>query len=276
MNAVYIQTPWQNGISPPEPPMINLQKELDTGRSVAQQAGEIALRYYRTGIAFEAKPDDSPVTRADKECEQFIARELERAFPDDGLLGEEGAQKPSRSGRRWIIDPIDGTRDFVRGNPAWSNLIGLEADGEVVAGFVSMPALGELFVASRGGGAFVNGRPMHVSSIATVAHAVACFDSLTSAAAQPFASRLLSWLQPFWAVRSMGGCMDALMVARGQAEIWIETSGKPWDFAPLKIVAEESGARFFNFDGKSSIYGGNCVVCAPALEEAVWRLLAKS
>ena len=107
--------------------MDDFQKELETGRSIARQAGEIALRYYRTGIAFEAKSDDSPVTRADRECEQFIARELERAFPDDGLLGEEGAQKPSRSGRRWIIDPIDGTRDFVRGNPVWANLIGLEA-----------------------------------------------------------------------------------------------------------------------------------------------------
>jgi len=94
--------------------MDNFQKELETGLAIARQAGEIALGYYRTGIAFEAKSDDSPVTRADRECEQFIARELERSFPDDGLLGEEGAQKPSRSGRRWIIDPIDGTRDRSR------------------------------------------------------------------------------------------------------------------------------------------------------------------
>src|SRR5580698_3352092 len=147
----------------PHPAMIDLQEEFETGLAIARQAGEIAMRYYRTGIAFEAKPDDSPVTRADRECEQFIARELERAFPDDGLLGEEGAQKPSRNGRRWIIDPIDGTRDFVRGNPAWANLIGLEAGGEVVAGFACMPALGELFSASRGGGAFVNGQRMQVS-----------------------------------------------------------------------------------------------------------------
>ena len=255
--------------------MIDLQKELETGRSIARQAGEIALRYYRTGIAFEAKSDDSPVTRADRECEQFIARELERAFPDDGLLGEEGAQKPSRSGRRWIVDPIDGTRDFVRGNPAWANLIGLEADGEVVAGFACMPALGELFAASRGGGAFVNGQRMHASSIAGISQAVLCFDSLNSAARQPFGPQLLAWMQPFWAVRSMGGCLDALMVSRGQAEIWIETSGKPWDFAPLKIIAEEAGARFFDFEGKSTIYGGNCVICAPALEETVRQFLSQ-
>jgi len=256
--------------------MTDLRKELETGRAIARQAGEIAMRYYRSGITFEAKPDDSPVTRADRECEQFIAAELERAFPDDGLLGEEGAQKPSRSGRRWIIDPIDGTRDFVRGAPVWSNLIGLEDGGEVVAGFANMPALGELFEASRGGGAFVNAQPIHASAIASVGQAVACFDSLNSAARHPFAQKLLAWLEPFWAARSMGGCLDALMVARGQAEIWIETSGKPWDFAPLKIIAEEAGARFFDFAGRSTIYGGNCVVCAPALEEAVWRLLGNA
>jgi len=256
--------------------MDDFQKELETGASIARGAGEIALRYYRTGIPFEAKSDDSPVTRADRECEEFIVRELERAFPDDGLLGEEGAQKASRSGRRWIVDPIDGTRDFVRGNPAWANLIGLEADGEVVAGFANMPALGELFTAARGGGAFVNGQRIRASAIGSVGQALACFDSLNSAARQRFGGRLLAWLEPFWAVRSMGGCLDALMVARGQAEIWIETAGKPWDFAPLKIIAEEAGARFFDFEGKPTIYGGNCAICTPGLEEAVWRLLASA
>jgi histidinol-phosphatase len=254
----------------------DLTKELETGRSIAQRAGEIALRYYRTGLPYEAKSDDSPVTRADRECEQFIARELEQAFPDDGLLGEEGASKPSRSGRRWIIDPIDGTRDFVRGNPTWSVLIGLEAEGDVLAGFAHMPALGELYTASRGGGAFVNGEAIHASTITSVSQAVLCLDSFTTAARQPFAARLLSWMEPFWAVRSMGGCLDALMVARGQAEIWIETAGKPWDFAPLKIIAEEAGARFFDFQGNAGIYGGNCVICAPAFEEAVWKLIASA
>jgi histidinol-phosphatase len=251
-----------------------MDKEMEVGRAVARQAGEIALHYYRTGIRFDEKADHSPVTAADKECEQFIAAALSEAFPEDGQLGEEGALKESRSGRRWIIDPIDGTRDFVRGNPAWAVLIGLEVDGEVAAGFVSMPALGELFTACRGGGAFVNGERIHASPITSTAQAVVCLDSFTTARAQPFASHLLDWMQDFWAVRSMGGCLDAMMVARGQAEIWIETKGQPWDFAPLKIIAEEAGARFFDFSGKCSIYGGNCVICAPAMEETVRRFIS--
>jgi len=253
--------------------MSDLTRELETGRSLAQRAGAIALRYFRTGIGFDAKSDGSPVTRADRECEQFLAGELERVFPDDGLLGEEGAEKLSRSGRRWIVDPIDGTRDFVRGNPAWANLIALEADGEVVAGFACLPALGDLFSASRGGGAFVNGARIHASAIARTAEAVLCMDALTSAARQPFAGKLLDWMQSFWAVRSMGGCLDAMMVARGQAEVWIETAGKPWDFAPLKIIAEEAGARYFDFAGKPTIYSGSCVICAPGLEKAVRRFI---
>ena len=106
--------------------MIPFERELDVCRAAALRAGEIALRYREQGIGYDNKSDESPVTAADKECEQLFARAFEEAFPDDGLLGEEGASKPSRSGRRWIIDPIDGTRDYVRGIPVWAHLIGLE------------------------------------------------------------------------------------------------------------------------------------------------------
>jgi histidinol phosphatase-like enzyme (inositol monophosphatase family) len=256
--------------------MMNYERELATGCMIARQAGAMALRYYRSGLAFEAKPDDSPVTRADRECEQFIAHSLAKAFPEDGLLGEEGSHKDSRSGRRWIIDPIDGTRDFVRGSPVWSVLIGLEENGEMVAGFAFLPALDELFTASRGGGAFVNDARIQASAISDPALAVLCLDSFNAAARQPFAGNLLRWMESFWAVRSMGGCLDALMVTRGQAEIWIETSGKPWDFAALKIIAEEAGARFFDFAGNSSIYSGTCVICAPGLETEARHFVRQS
>jgi histidinol-phosphatase len=248
--------------------MPTFEKELETGRAIARKAAETALRYFRTGIAFESKSDHSPVTAADRECERLIARELEQAFPDDGLLGEEGAQKNSHSGRRWIIDPIDGTRDFVRGSSTWAVLIGLEADGDVVAGFACLPALGDLFSASRGGGAFVNDERIHASEADNIAEAVLCLNGFNAVMGQPFAGQLLEWMRPFWSVRSMGGCLDAMMVARGQADVWLELSGKPWDFAPLKIIAEEAGACFFDFEGKNTIYGGNCVICAPGMEPA--------
>ena len=241
--------------------------ELDLMDVAARQAGAIALRYWNTGLTAETKSDASPVTLADRECERAIAHALEGAFPEDGLLGEEGAAKDSRSGRRWIIDPIDGTRDFLRGNRAWAVLIGLEEAGEVVAGVSYLPAMDEMFTASRGGGAFLNGQPIRASNISDPSQAVLCVNQFSTIRRYAFSAALLEWMSQFWAVRSMGGCLDAMMVSRGQADLWIETGGKPWDFAPLKIIAEEAGARFFNFDGGSSIYGGNCVVCAPGMEQ---------
>jgi len=249
-------------------------KEIEVGEAVARKAAEIAMRYWNRGIVAETKADLSPVTVADKECEAAIAKALEEAFPEDGLLGEEGSAKISRNGRRWIIDPIDGTRDFVRGNRAWATLIGLEADGEVVAGVSSFPASGEVFTAAKGTGAFCDGEPIRASAISDVSEAVLCLNGFNAVRRYGFSSSLIEWMEPFWAVRSMGGCLDAMMVSRGQADLWIEISGKAWDFAPLKIIAEEAGAKFFNFDGGSSIYGGNCVICAPGMEKVARQFVA--
>jgi histidinol-phosphatase len=251
------------------------EKELDVCRSAAHRAGEIAMRYREHGIGYDSKSDESPVTAADRECEQVIALALEEAFPEDGLLGEEGAVKASRSGRRWIIDPIDGTRDYVRGVPVWATLIGLEKDGEVVAGVAHFAGRGETYFASRGSGAFCNDMPIRISKITSVAEASLCLTGINFFPKYSFSSELLPWTQPFWSVRCYGGCLDAMMVARGEAEIWIEGKVQPWDLAAPKIIIEEAGARFFDFTGKSTISGGNCVACVPALADEVLRFLSR-
>ncbi len=247
------------------PPMA-WEREIEVCREVARRAGELALQHAARGVEREDKSDDSPVTVADRECERLIVSELRAAFPGDGVLGEEGASAPGRSGRRWIVDPIDGTRDFLRGLPTWSNLIGLEVDGEVVLGTCNMVAQGQLYWAVRGEGAFVNGTRVRVSTIDRRDRAIVCLTAFNNIAASPFADAILHHLAGYWAVRSMGGCQDAILVVSGRAEAWIEIEAKPWDLAPFKILAEEAGARFFNFDGGSSIYGGNAVVCVPFLE----------
>jgi fructose-1,6-bisphosphatase/inositol monophosphatase family enzyme len=243
------------------------EREIEVCRSVARRAGELALRHAARGVEREDKSDDSPVTVADRECERLIITELRAAFPDDGFLGEEGASEAGRSGRLWIVDPIDGTRDFLRGLGTWSNLIGLEVDGEVVLGTCNMAAQGEIYWAVRGQGAFVNERPVRVSTIDRRDRAIACLTAFDNIAASPFADRILDHLAGYWAVRSMGGCQDAILVISGRAEAWFEIAAKPWDLAPLKILAEEAGARFFNFDGGRSIEAGNAVICAPFLED---------
>src|SRR5438552_10536766 len=151
-------------------------RELDIGRTIARRAGENALRYWGKGIGFESKADASPVTHADQEGERLIASLLAEHFPEDGLLGEEGARKDSGNGRRWIIDPVDGTRDFIRGNPAWAVLIGFEAAGEIEAGFAFLPAMGDMFYATRGAGAYLNDAAIHASPIDDPAQAVLCLN----------------------------------------------------------------------------------------------------
>jgi histidinol-phosphatase len=247
-------------------------KELEVAADAARKAAEMALRY-QPDIVAETKPDNSPVTQADRECERMISRLLSDAFPEDGVLGEEGARSDSRSGRRWIIDPIDGTRDYVRGNPLWANLIALEAEGGVAVGVVNLPVLGKLYSASRGGGAHCNGSRIHASSKTSVDESVVCVNGFDRMANWPFRGRLLDWIERFWAVRGLGGAADAMMVASGQAEVWIEPVASPWDFAPLKVILEEAGARYLNMDGGSSIYAGNAIGCAPGLEQEVRRFL---
>ena len=249
------------------------EREIDLARSTAREAAALALGY-QAGIEAEEKSDHSPVTRADRECERLIAGALQRAFPEDGILGEEGSAVESRSGRRWIIDPIDGTRDYVRGNPLWGPLIALEDRGEVVAGVVHFPSLGgATYWACRGGGAFRDGQRLRVSAKTSAGESVLCINQFNKLEASRLPG-LLPWMARFWAVRNLGGTPDAMMVASGQAEIWIEPSASPWDFAAPKILIEEAGGVFRNFDGGSSIYAGNAIALTPGLAPEIDAFLA--
>src|SRR5260370_12468731 len=242
--------------------MSDWSKELEVAVSASNQAVELALRY-QPGIVAETKSDKSPVTVAERECEKLIARILSEAFPEDGLLGEEGANVESRSGRRWIVDPIDGTRDCLRGNPLWCNLIGLEVGDDVVAGVVNLPMLGNLYSASRHAGAFRNNSPIHVSSRSSVEESTLCFNAFGKLNGAPFKDQMLDWMARFWSVRGLGGAPDAMMVASGQADIWIEPSAAAWDFAPLKIIIEEAGGLVLDFSRGASLPPRNSTPSTP-------------
>jgi histidinol-phosphatase len=243
------------------------EKELKIGADIAREAGILALKIREGTLGIEIKADESPVTVADKACEKLIVEGLSAAFPDDGLLGEEGASRESASGRRWIIDPIDGTRDFIRGTGAWSVLIGLEEQGTVVAGFAYFPVTGQMYSAARGAGAYRDDTRITASAINQKSEALLCVNGLSFMHGYSFAPRLIDWLAGFWTVRSMGGCLDAMLVASGVADAWIEAKAKPWDLAPLKIIAEEAGCVTFDFAGDDTIYGGNYVIATPGMAQ---------
>jgi histidinol-phosphatase len=252
------------------------EREIECARKAAGLAATLALRHQANGVRAETKPDDSPVTIADRECELLIASTLEASFPRDGLLGEEGARKESQSGRRWIIDPIDGTRDFLRGNPLWSVLIGLEDAGEVVTGVVHFPVFHQTCWASRAGGAFRNDVRLQVSNISDPSKAVLSVNSLNRIRDTPLGRGFMEWANRFWAFRCLGGTPDAIMVAAGEADAWIEPKVAAWDLAAVQVILEEAGAVFFSLSGHRTIHEGSAVACTPGLETELRTFLANS
>jgi histidinol phosphatase-like enzyme (inositol monophosphatase family) len=258
------------------------ERELTAAREAAWLAGAEALRLRGAGLETETKADLSPVTNADKASERMLTERLLGEWPDDGVLGEEGSSREGGSGRRWIIDPIDGTRDFVRGNPLWAILIGLEVDGVVEAGVVTFPALKRQYWAVRGAGAWALESPddeprrMHCSKIASAGEAVVCFQQWTDALKYPQGARALEFVSRFWSARTLGGPLDAMVIAGGSAEVWIEPRVKPWDLAAISIVLKEAGCIYHDYSGKDTIYGGNAVAYVPGLEREVKWFLGES
>jgi histidinol-phosphatase len=254
---------------------MSFERELHFARIAARKAAANALRIQSAGLSPEIKSDLSPVTIADKEGEKIIAGILNDAFPDDGILGEEGSASESKSGRRWIIDPIDGTRDFLRGNHLWAILIGLAGeDGEVKAGVAHFPVMQQTWFAARGLGAYCNDLRIHASAKTAISDSVLMLNVGNKIAHRPDSAQWVSFLGRFWAFRCLGGAVDSMMTAAGQADVWIEPKAEPWDFAPAQVIAEEAGARFFSLNGKRSIWEHSAVVCAPGLEPEIQEFLA--
>lgn len=249
--------------------------ELETALALVKQAGEITLDYRKRGFITEIKEDDSPVTEADKAAETFLVEHLAAAFPEDGFLGEEGANSAGTSGRRWILDPIDGTKDYARRLPTYSNLLALEADGEVVVGISNHPVLGDIYYASKGNGAYCNGRRLQVSKVDTFSRAILGFNGINHLTNQFFSSSIQEFASQFWAVRCFGGLEPAYVVS-GQMDAFLCVTGKPWDYAPSKILIEEAGGAYFDFEGGSSIYSPTCVVTNAVLEAPMRRYFAEA
>lgn len=251
---------------------MSYEREVASAKAWAEEAGRLAAEFQRKGVPAELKADESPVTAADRACEKLIVESIEREFPDDGVLGEEGSCRAGSSGRKWIVDPIDGTRDFVRGIPLWAVLIGLEDNGKIAAGAAYCPGQRSLMWASKGAGTWFNGERTRVSDRSGPAQSVLSFNGFNKGGVALFEG-LLPWVAEFGAVRGLGGAFDATLLATGRADVWIEPNAQPWDLAALKILVEEAGGLFGAFDGSNSIYKGNAWACAPGMRPYVAKLL---
>lgn len=242
---------------------------------VAWRAGRLTLAHFQTGIVAESKPDESPVTLADRGAERLIRERITARFPTDGILGEEEGETRAGADRRWIIDPIDGTRSFIRGVPFFGVMLALEEEGDVVLGVLHFPALEETVSAARGAGCWWNGRRALVSDETRLERALVCATDAESIERQNYGRGWNRLRAHAGLVRTWGDCYGYALVATGRAEAMLDAVMSPWDAAALVPVIEEAGGVLTDWQGRSSWTSGSIIATNAALANDIRELLAE-
>ncbi|MFC0314089.1 histidinol-phosphatase [Gordonia phosphorivorans] len=239
--------------------------DLTLALNLADAADRLTTaRFGALDLQVDDKPDLTPVTDADLACERLLRDLLAAERPADAVLGEEFGGEAALTGRQWIIDPIDGTKNFVRGVPVWATLIALLSDGVPVVGVVSAPALGRRWWAGAGAGAFASvdggaARPLSVSAVSTLGSSSLAFSSLSGWADRGIRERFVELTDRVWRVRGYGDFWNYCLVAEGAVDIAAEPEVSLWDLAPLDILVREAGGRFTALDGTAGPSGGSAV-----------------
>jgi len=253
-----------------------LKELLEFAVVLARGAGDITLDYFRKQPETSTKSDGSYVTIADREAEAYLRKHIGERFPDDGIVGEEEGETEGRSGRRWILDPIDGTFAFVHGVPIYGVLIALEIEREMSVGVVNLPALGEIVSAATGCGCFFNGEATRVSSTARLEDALLLCTDFRAAAYHGF-GRAVDFLQrTAKASRTWGDCYGYVLVATGRADVMLDPVMNLWDCAPLLPIMEEAGGTFTDWRGVRTVDGGNAIATNKLLFDEVMQLIGLS
>lgn len=254
--------------------------DLELASTLADRADEITLaRFGALDLRVDTKPDLSPVTDADEAVEVEIRAILARQRPDDAIFGEEQGGTPILDGRQWVVDPIDGTKNFVRGVPVWASLIALLEDGIPIVGMVSAPALNRRWWAGRGLGAHTRAadsptRRLSVSSVADLDAASLSFSDLSGWADLGLRDQFVTLTDAVWRVRAYGDFFSYCLLAEGAVDIACEPEVKLWDLAALDVVVREAGGEFTNVDGRPGPHGGSAVATNGLLHSAVLAALA--
>jgi histidinol phosphatase-like enzyme (inositol monophosphatase family) len=254
-------------------------QRLDAAVAMARDAGALILRYYQhPELAVEKKTDDSPVTIADREAEQLIRQQINAAFPDDAILGEEFGEQPGTSGWRWILDPVDGTKSFIHGVPLFGTLIGIEKEGRAEIGVCRMPALDEMAYAADGHGCWwqqgdEDPKAARVSEVSRFSEALFCYTSQGYFSSTGQIGVFEALQNGCRISRGWGDCYGHLLVATGRAEAIVEPGLHPWDAAALIPLIREAGGRFVDWDGVESFETGNGMSVNAALHDEVLSLV---
>jgi histidinol phosphatase-like enzyme (inositol monophosphatase family) len=252
-----------------------MTSDLQLALELAEKAGKLTLDYFgRRSLQVFSKRDDTPVTEADRNAEALIRQGISARFPADGLFGEEFDERPSGNGRRWIIDPIDGTRSFIHGVPLYGVMIALEVDGALQLGVINFPALGELYHAEIGGGAFMNGSSVQASAIAETAAATVVFTEKEYLLDPPSTHPVDLLRSSAGLVRGWGDCYGHMLVASGRAEVAVDKIMSPWDCAAIIPIVTEAGGCCFDYEGRTIIDGVGLISANNAMGKALVDAIA--
>lgn len=246
---------------------------LETALELAESAGAITLRYFGSVLASDTKGDGTPVTLADREAETLLRKEIGSRFPSHGVLGEEFGETNQGSSVRWILDPIDGTRTFVRGVPLYGVLIGIEVEGQPAVGVAHFPALAETVGAAIGLGCWWNGKEARVSGVSDLALAAAMATEPEDLLDGRVAEGWVELVRETSLARTWGDCYGHILVATGRAEIMVDPILSPWDAAPFVPILSEAGGRFTDLKGRERLDGGSGLSTNGLLHEKVLKIL---
>jgi histidinol-phosphatase len=252
--------------------------DLQAAIAAAKAAGQLQRRRFRGHQLVEMKADDTPVTVTDRQSEERIRAALEAAAPGRAFLGEESAAKaeasaPLASGSRWIVDPLDGTKKFVRGLPFFGPCIALERDGDLVAGVIHLPALGDTFWAERGAGAFRNGTPIRVSAEARLDRAYVVYSNEPEFYRRGWGDTLRRLIESTYHNPGFLDLYSYAALAAGWIDAVVMVGESPWDTAAAQVIVEEAGGRLSDFRGAHTVYSGSTIATNGQLHEPLVRLL---
>jgi histidinol-phosphatase len=246
---------------------------LTLALEISKEAGEITLQHFGSVLTSDTKGDGTPVTIADRAAETHLRERIGRQFPHHGILGEEFGETNPDAPVRWILDPIDGTRSFIRGVPLYGVLIGVEVDGEPTVGVAHFPALHETVGAATGKGCWWNGRAAQVSTVDTLADAAAMATEPADLLQGPVGAGWERLVRETSLARTWGDCYGHILVATGRAEIMIDPILAPWDAAPFVPILSEAGGMFTDLSGKARLDGGSGISTNGLLHKEVLAFL---
>jgi len=255
---------------------LTLDERVAPAAELARITGMVALRHYRTNLAVETKADGSPVTVADRAAETAARAWVQSRFPQDGVLGEELGEERPGAARRWIIDPIDGTKSFVRGAPLWGSLVALCEGERVLAGAAYFPAVDELVAAAPGAGCWWNGSRCQVSTVGALADATVLTTDERFSERPERAAPWRALARAASVSRTWGDCFGYLLVATGRAEVMCDGTMSVWDAAALQPIIEEAGGVFTDWLGVPTAFGGSAVATNRALADEVRTVLGQT